>query len=71
MLHVRAIVPAQLTDQVQRLLAADDAVTHVSVMPGVAVSPRGDVVEFDVVREGASPILEQLREIGLEDGGPP
>lgn len=69
MLHVRAIVPAQLTDQVQRLLAADDAVTHVSVMPGVAVSPRGDVVEFDVVREGASPILEQLREIGLEESG--
>jgi uncharacterized hydrophobic protein (TIGR00271 family) len=69
MLHVRVIAPEQTTERVQRLLAADDAIAHVVVFPGAAVSPCGDVVEFDVVREGASTVLERLRELGLEEDG--
>jgi uncharacterized hydrophobic protein (TIGR00271 family) len=69
MLHVRVIAPEQTTERVRQVLALDDAIAHVVVFPGAAVSPRGDVVEFDVVREGASTVLEQLRELGLEDDG--
>ncbi|MBG0564014.1 DUF389 domain-containing protein [Actinoplanes aureus] len=69
MLHVRVIAPKQTTEQVQSSLAADEAVTHLVVLPGAARSPEGDVVEFDVVREGASTILDRLRDFGLEHDG--
>ncbi|GGQ83067.1 hypothetical protein GCM10010166_61610 [Couchioplanes caeruleus subsp. azureus] len=69
MLHVRVIAPARTAEGVRRLLAADDAVAHVVVLPGAALSPAGDVIEFDVVREGASTVLEQLRGLGLERDG--
>ena len=44
LLHVRVIAPTASTPRVEALLAADDAVTHVIVLPGVARSPAGDVV---------------------------
>ncbi|BCJ46219.1 hypothetical protein GCM10010168_51680 [Actinoplanes ianthinogenes] len=69
MLHVRLIAPSPLSEEVQRLAAADEAVTHLVVLPGVAVSPPGDVLEFDVVREGASPLLDRLRGLGLDRDG--
>ncbi|WP_244945118.1 DUF389 domain-containing protein [Couchioplanes caeruleus] len=53
----------------RQLLADDDAVTHVIVFPGAARSPQGDVLEFDVVREGASHILDGLRELGVDRDG--
>jgi uncharacterized hydrophobic protein (TIGR00271 family) len=69
MLHVRVIAPEQTTARLRQLLAADDAIAHIVVLPGAALSPPGDVVEFDVVREGASTVLDQLRDLGLEDDG--
>ncbi|GIJ47964.1 hypothetical protein Val02_48500 [Virgisporangium aliadipatigenens] len=69
MLHVRVITPEGVSERVREILAADDAVTHVVVLPGVALSPAGDLVEFDVVREGASSVLDRLRELGLEQDG--
>jgi uncharacterized hydrophobic protein (TIGR00271 family) len=69
MLHVRVIAPQSVTERVRQLLVADEAVAHVVVLRGAALSPRGDVVDFDVVREGASTVLEQLRELGLERDG--
>ncbi|GIF12741.1 DUF389 domain-containing protein [Actinoplanes teichomyceticus] len=69
MLHVRVIAPVAVSGQAQRLLAAEKAVTHLVVLPGVAVSPRGDLLEFDVVREGASAVLDRLRGLGLDRDG--
>jgi uncharacterized hydrophobic protein (TIGR00271 family) len=69
MLHVRVITPPDMTARVEQLLVADPAVIHLVVLAGAARSPRGDVVEFDVVREGASAALEQLRSLGLERDG--
>ncbi|MEV6602133.1 DUF389 domain-containing protein [Actinoplanes sp. NPDC051346] len=69
MLHVRVIAPPSVSGQVQRLLADDDAVTHLIVLPAAAKAPSGDVVEFDVVREGASHILDVLRELGIDRDG--
>ncbi|MDR7275067.1 DUF389 domain-containing protein [Catenuloplanes atrovinosus] len=69
MLHVRVITPEELTSKVEALLDADDAVTHLVVLPAVARSPRGDLIEFDVVREGASGILDALRDLGVDQTG--
>ncbi|MFC7532977.1 DUF389 domain-containing protein [Actinoplanes sp. GCM10030250] len=69
MLHVRVITPASVSARVEKLLAGNEAVTHQVVLPGVAKEPEGDVIEFDVVREGASDVLDDLRELGLERDG--
>ncbi|BEL04320.1 DUF389 domain-containing protein [Actinoplanes sichuanensis] len=69
MLHVRVIAPKRVTDQVLDALTADEAATHVVRLPDVALSPPGDVVEFDVVREGASTVLDRLRGLGIDDDG--
>jgi len=68
-LHLRIISPADRTDQVEQVLAADVAATHVVVFPGVARAPAGDLVTCDVAREGASNLLERLRGLGLERDG--
>jgi uncharacterized hydrophobic protein (TIGR00271 family) len=68
-LHLRIIVPPDRTAVVQELLTGNDAVTHVVVLPGAAVEPVGDLVFCDVVREGASAIIERLRELGVERDG--
>lgn len=69
MLHVRVIAPKRVTDQVVEALTADEAVTHVVRLPDVALSPPGDVIEFDVVREGASVVLDRLRGLGIDADG--
>lgn len=70
MLHVRVVSPTESTPKVEAALADDEAVVHLTVVPGVARSPVGDLVEFDVVREGATPVLDRLRGLGLDrDGG--
>jgi len=69
MLHVRVISPAPVTDQLTRYLAGEEAVTHLIVLPGTAQAPPGDVVEFDVVREGASRVLDTLRGFGIDRDG--
>lgn len=69
MLHLRLIVPEDRTRDVVRLLAGDAAVTHLVVVPGAARQPHGDLVECDVAREGASLVLESLRDLGVEHEG--
>ncbi|GIE34850.1 hypothetical protein Ait01nite_078950 [Actinoplanes italicus] len=69
MLHVRVIAPPSVSARVQQLLADDGAVTHLVVLPGAATSPAGDVVECDVVREGASHVLDCLRGLGVDRDG--
>ncbi|WP_433789662.1 DUF389 domain-containing protein [Actinoplanes sp. CA-252034] len=69
MLHVRVIAPQPVSAQVQQLLADDAAIAHLMVLPGAAKSPAGDVVEFDVVREGASHVLDGLRGLGVDRDG--
>ena len=69
MLHVRVIAPRETTEQARQVLAEDPAVAHVVLLPGVAQSPPGDLLEFDVVREGASPVLDRLRDLGIERDG--
>ena len=69
MLHVRLIAPPESTSDVLRLLEASHAVTHLCVTENGARKPSGDVVSFDVAREGATDVLEALRDLGLEHKG--
>jgi uncharacterized hydrophobic protein (TIGR00271 family) len=69
MLHVRLIAPPQTTSEVLQLLDASPAVTHLCVNEQAARKPSGDVVSFDVAREGATSVLEALRRFDLEREG--
>lgn len=69
MLHLRIIAPESLSGGIVGLLEACRAVTHVSVLPGVARSPHGDVIECDVVREGADALLKELKRRGIGEKG--
>ena len=69
MLHLRAICPPELTERVLELLEASPAVTHLCVSPGAARKPAGDMVSCDIAREGATIVIEDLRDLGLERRG--
>ncbi|WP_051839318.1 DUF389 domain-containing protein [Streptomyces sp. NRRL F-5126] len=69
MLHVRVISPAAHADDVVRIADASPAVVNILRVPGAALSPRGDLVEFDVAREAANDVLDELSALGLRDTG--
>jgi uncharacterized hydrophobic protein (TIGR00271 family) len=69
MLHVRLIAPPESTAEILRLLDASPAVTHLCLNEQSARKPSGDVVSFDVAREGATSVLEALRGFGLDRKG--
>jgi uncharacterized hydrophobic protein (TIGR00271 family) len=68
-LHVRAVSPAALTEQLADRLAAAPGVQNVVVRAGAARRPDGDAVEFDVRDGAANPALLALRELGLDRAG--
>ncbi|GAA3136292.1 DUF389 domain-containing protein [Streptosporangium carneum] len=69
MLHLRVISPPERTQDVLRLLDDAVGVTNLVVLPGVARSPAGDLVQCDVVREAANEVIEHLRHLGLSTEG--
>lgn len=69
MLHVRLIAPPESTAEILQLLDASPAVTHLCLNEHSARKPSGDVVSFDVAREGATSVLEALRGFGLDRKG--
>ncbi|HSO65208.1 MAG TPA: DUF389 domain-containing protein [Ornithinibacter sp.] len=69
MLSLRLSVPEGLTDDVLELLSTADAVTGLSVVRGASVIPPGDVVTADIAREGANPVIDALRELGVHREG--
>jgi uncharacterized hydrophobic protein (TIGR00271 family) len=68
-LHIRVISPPVRSDAVRELLLAEPGATHVTVLPGVAVQPVGDVVEADVTRESVDGVLSSLRGLGIDRAG--
>lgn len=69
MLHMRVISPAGTTDAVRDLLLGEPGATHVTVLPGIALQPAGDVVEADVARESVDGLLGALCELGIDRAG--
>jgi uncharacterized hydrophobic protein (TIGR00271 family) len=63
------ISPADRTDAVRSILLDAPGATHVTVHPGAAVQPVGDVVEADVTREAVDDVLGSLCELGLDRSG--
>ncbi len=69
MLHLRLIVPTDLTDEVVRLLESTVGTAHLVVLTGAARDPQGDVVMCDVAREAGDELLDRLRKLGLDRAG--
>ncbi|WP_278264213.1 DUF389 domain-containing protein [Nocardia sp. AG03] len=69
MLHLRVISPTEYTDALVRLLEADPGVTHLTVAPGIAVDPAGDLVQADVAREGANKVIDDVKSLGIVEHG--
>lgn len=69
MLHLRLIVPAGRTDDVVQLIDKTVGTTHVTVQPGGALRPPGDVVTCDAAREACDGLLADLRALGIADEG--
>ncbi|MFC9977769.1 DUF389 domain-containing protein [Spirillospora sp. NPDC127200] len=69
MLHLRAIVPADRTDAVCRVLADAPGAANVVVVPGAARSPQGDLVTADVAREAVNEILDEFKRLDLPRDG--
>ncbi len=69
MLHVRLISPVDDTPDVRAVLTEHLGVTNLVVLPGVGVEPEGDLILADVARESASEVLQELRDLGLEEHG--
>ncbi len=69
MLHVRVISPGETTGEVLAAIRDDPTVANLVLLRGVALGGRGDLFMFDLARESANPILQQLRRLGLERSG--
>ena len=70
MLHLRLVVPTELTRDVLDLFEGDAAVTNVVLLRGAARTPVvGDVVLADVAREGANMVIDCLRGLGVDRAG--
>ncbi|HEX5614741.1 MAG TPA: DUF389 domain-containing protein [Acidimicrobiia bacterium] len=61
MIHLRLIVPAELTDEVYAHLVDARGVAHVAVVPTTSISPPGQLLLCDVAREAANDIIEWLQ----------
>ncbi len=69
MLHVRLLVPTDLSEQVLALLDAAIGVANISLVKGAARSPAGDLIEFDTAREVADDLLDDLAATELDERG--
>jgi uncharacterized hydrophobic protein (TIGR00271 family) len=70
MLHVRVVSPAEVTERLLGLLAADPGVINLVVMRAAAAGPDGDAVQFDLTNASANSVLKHLRELGVNRYSP-
>lgn len=69
MLHLRVLCPAERSEQVRELLAAEPGAAHLTALPGAAFAPAGDVFEAALTRECADRVLCGLTDLGLQHSG--
>lgn len=69
MLHIRVVSPVSLSSKVISGLEAHGAVHNLVVLPGAARQPIGDLIQFDVAREGANQVIADLRELDVHRHG--
>jgi uncharacterized hydrophobic protein (TIGR00271 family) len=68
-LHLRILVPADLSPPVEALLLGEPGAVHVSVVVGASRDPAGDLIEADVVRAALGPIMSRLEDLRVPDRG--
>jgi uncharacterized hydrophobic protein (TIGR00271 family) len=51
------------------MLRGHEGATHLVLLPGAALSPKGDVIEADVAREAADDVLERLHALQVDQHG--
>lgn len=69
MVHLRIVVPADLTGAVLRALEQVPGACNVVVLRGAAIRPEGDVILCDVAREAASIVISDLQDLGVPTRG--
>jgi hypothetical protein len=69
MLHLRVIVPPELTESVSELLVREPGVVHISLVPGAALDPSGDLIEADVEHAALSTLTSRLQDLGVARHG--
>jgi uncharacterized hydrophobic protein (TIGR00271 family) len=68
-IHLRIVAPADRAARVVELLCESRSAANVIHLPGAARRPEGDVVMVDIAREDASVILDDLRELDIDEVG--
>lgn len=69
MLHLRILVPQDLTPPVEALLRREPAAVHLSVVRGAAVDPIGDLIEVDVEHAALAALISRLEDLGVARRG--
>jgi uncharacterized hydrophobic protein (TIGR00271 family) len=69
MFHVRVASPPGGTAEVLGVLGASTGAVNVTVLPGSARFPDGDIIECDLVPEVANEVLHRLRDLGPRQRG--
>jgi uncharacterized hydrophobic protein (TIGR00271 family) len=68
-IHLRLVVPKDVSDDVLHLLCESEAVSSVIHLRDAAAKPVGDVILCDVAREDASVLIGDLKELKLHERG--
>ncbi len=70
MLQLRIVSPPVCTNSLVALLVANDGVISVELRRDAAIKPAdGDIVVADVLRERANDIVDQIRDLAVDDVG--
>jgi hypothetical protein len=70
MFHIRMVNPASSTQGILELLGDCTGAINVTVLPGSARFPDGDVVDCYLTPEVASEMVHRLRQLGPRQRGP-
>jgi uncharacterized hydrophobic protein (TIGR00271 family) len=68
-LQVRVVCPADQSGGLVEVLRHHPGATNVTCLGHVVLEPAADAITADVAREAAGPLLDKLREAGVEDSG--
>jgi uncharacterized hydrophobic protein (TIGR00271 family) len=68
-LQIRVISPADLTPAVLERLRADHGTANLSLQPGSALEPAGDVIVVEVARERGNAVIDTLVDLEVDVRG--
>ncbi|CAN5699408.1 DUF389 domain-containing protein [soil metagenome] len=69
LVHVQVVATQRTAGLAADVIDADPSACNIIHLRDAARSPRGDVIMFDIAREGINDTLERLRQVGVEVDG--